>query len=237
MITRWLLYLQVSLSMFQVGRQRTVRMTSPLEQALATIISSFQRHAERFGDNYTLCQAELKELVQTELPTWTPTGLRECDYNKLMSVLDTNKDQQVDFAEYMNKLACLCIYCHEYFKNCPPEAPCSHFLSLGLILTTMAYPLEKALDVMVSTFHKYSGKEGDKFKLNKSELKELLTRELPSFLGKRTDEAAFQKLMSNLDSNKDNEVDFQEYCVFLSCIAMMCNEFFEGFPDKQPRKK
>ncbi|XP_005411467.1 PREDICTED: protein S100-A4 [Chinchilla lanigera] len=101
----------------------------------------------------------------------------------------------------------------------------------------MALPLENALDVMVSTFHKYSGKEGDKFKLNKSELKELLTREMPSFLGKRTDEAAFQKLMSNLDNNRDNEVDFQEYCVFLSCIAMMCNEFFEGFPDKQPRKK
>lgn len=59
----------------------------------------------------------------------------------------------------------------------------------------------------------------------------------PLPLQKRTDEAAFQKLMSNLDSNRDNEVDFQEYCIFLSCIAMMCNEFFEGFPDKQPRKK
>lgn len=57
------------------------------------------------------------------------------------------------------------------------------------------------------------------------------------YLQKRRDEAAFEKLMNNLDSNQDNEVDFQEYCVFLSCIAMMCNEFFEGFPDKQPRKK
>ncbi|XP_074079575.1 protein S100-A4 [Macrotis lagotis] len=100
----------------------------------------------------------------------------------------------------------------------------------------MTSPLEKSLDVIVATFHKYSGKEGDKFKLNKRELKDLVTRELPSFLGKKTDEASFQKLMSNLDNNKDNEVDFQEYSVFLSCIAMMCNEFFEGYPDKMPRK-
>ncbi|KFO36335.1 Protein S100-A4 [Fukomys damarensis] len=175
-----------------------------LEQALETVIVTFQDYSHLSGDKHKLCQTELKELLRKELPTWTPMEFRECDYNKLLSALDTNKDNEVDFEE---------------------------------LEAAMAFPLENALDAMVSTFHKYSGKEGDKFKLNKSELKELLTRELPGFLGKRTDEAAFQKLMSNLDSNRDNEVDFQEYCVFLSCIAMMCNEFFEGCPDKQPRKK
>ncbi|XP_061462336.1 protein S100-A4-like [Rhineura floridana] len=101
----------------------------------------------------------------------------------------------------------------------------------------MASALEKALDVMISTFHLYSGKEGDKFKLNKAELKELLLKELPGFVGKKKDEASFQRIMSNLDNNKDNEVDFQEYAVFLACVAMMCNDFFQGCPDKMPRSK
>jgi hypothetical protein len=58
-------------------------------------------------------------------PSLTQTEFRECDYNKFMSVLDTNKDCEVDFSEYVRSLACLCLYCHEYFKDCPPEPPCS----------------------------------------------------------------------------------------------------------------
>ncbi|XP_058015806.1 protein S100-A4-like isoform X1 [Ahaetulla prasina] len=101
----------------------------------------------------------------------------------------------------------------------------------------MATPLEKALDTMVVTFHKYSQKEGDQFKLNNMELKELLKQELPGFISKKKDESTFQKIMSNLDSNKDNQVDFQEYATFLACIAMACNDFFHSFPDKMPRQK
>ncbi|XP_047695544.1 protein S100-A3 isoform X3 [Prionailurus viverrinus] len=72
-----------------------------------------------------LCQAGLKELLQKELPTWTPMGLREGDYSAFMSVLDTDKDCKVDFVEYVCSLACLCTFCHDYFKDVTPVTPCS----------------------------------------------------------------------------------------------------------------
>ncbi|XP_029879658.1 protein S100-A4-like [Aquila chrysaetos chrysaetos] len=101
----------------------------------------------------------------------------------------------------------------------------------------MACPLEQALAVMVTTFHKYSGKEGDKYKLSKAELKELLNKELPIFGSKQMDEVEFKRLVNDLDHNKDSEVDFKEYACFLACITMGFNEFFKDGPTKQPRKK
>ncbi|XP_039705702.1 protein S100-A3 isoform X3 [Pteropus medius] len=101
------------------------RMARPLEQAVAAIVCTFQEYAGRCGDKHKLCQAELKELLQRELPTWTPMEFREGDYNKFLSVLDSDKDGEVDFVEYARALACLCTYCHGYFKDCRPEPPCS----------------------------------------------------------------------------------------------------------------
>lgn len=48
-----------------------------------------------------------------------------------------------------------------------------------------ASTLENAMQLMIQTFHKYSGNEGDKYTLSRSELKEMLTAELGNYLGVR----------------------------------------------------
>jgi len=57
--------------------------------------------------------------------------------------------------------------------------------SAVLPLTAMSTPLEEAMDTLIRVFHHYSGKERDRYKLSKGELKELLTSELTDFLSVR----------------------------------------------------
>ncbi|NXW51826.1 S10A4 protein, partial [Nyctiprogne leucopyga] len=85
----------------------------------------------------------------------------------------------------------------------------------------MASPLEQALAEIISIFQKYSVKLGNKSKLSKTELREMVVKELPSY-SKQTSETSLEQLMPHLDS--DNEVDFQEYVTFLARLAMMCND-------------
>lgn len=54
----------------------------------------------------------------------------------------------------------------------------------GVLPSAASVPtqLEIAMDVMIRTLHRYSCREGDRFKLSKGELKMLLQRELTEFL-------------------------------------------------------
>lgn len=68
----------------------------------------------------------------------------------------------------------------------------SSTLPLSLSLSRMSLPnsenastLENAMQLMIQTFHKYSGNEGDKYTLSRAELKEMLTAELGNYLGVR----------------------------------------------------
>uniref|UniRef100_A0A8C8SRM0 Protein S100 n=1 Tax=Pelusios castaneus TaxID=367368 RepID=A0A8C8SRM0_9SAUR len=89
----------------------------------------------------------------------------------------------------------------------------------------MESPLEKALTTLVYTFHKYSGKEGNKLTLSKRELKELVKNELE--LGEKIKEGDIDHLMKSLDRNSDQEIDFKEYSVFLTTLCMTYNDFFQ----------
>ncbi|XP_074836843.1 protein S100-A2-like [Carettochelys insculpta] len=100
----------------------------------------------------------------------------------------------------------------------------------------MASSLEQALGLLVSTFYKYSGREGDRYKLSKAEMKELLLTELPSFVGDQVDEGGLKEMMEKLDAYRDKELDFQEYAVFLALTAGLCDKFFRECADESNRK-
>ncbi|MBN3304369.1 protein S100-A1 [Amia ocellicauda] len=90
----------------------------------------------------------------------------------------------------------------------------------------MVSQLETAMESMIRVFHQYSGKEGDKLKLSKAELKSLLQGELSDFLAASKDPLVVDKIMKDLDENRDGEVDFQEFVILVAALTVACNEFF-----------
>ncbi|XP_051948808.1 protein S100-A1-like isoform X2 [Xyrauchen texanus] len=90
--------------------------------------------------------------------------------------------------------------------------------------------LESAMQMLIKTFHKYSGNEGDKFTLSRGELRELLTEELGNYLGNAQDKDAVERVMNDLDSNNDGEVDFTEFIILIGALTVACNDFFLDSP-------
>ncbi|XP_059950347.1 protein S100-Z, partial [Mesoplodon densirostris] len=84
--------------------------------------------------------------------------------------------------------------------------------------------LEIAMDTMIRIFHRYSCKEGDRFKVNTGELKMLLQRDLTEFLSCQKE--LVDKIMQDLDANKDTEVDFNEFVVTVAALTVACNDYF-----------
>ncbi|XP_053560307.1 protein S100-A1 [Bombina bombina] len=90
----------------------------------------------------------------------------------------------------------------------------------------MCSQLEGAMETLISVFHTYSAREGDKYKLSKKELKDLLQNELGEFLETQKDATSVDKIMKELDENGDGEVDFQEFVILVASMTVACNTFF-----------
>uniref|UniRef100_U3KC05 Protein S100-A1 n=1 Tax=Ficedula albicollis TaxID=59894 RepID=U3KC05_FICAL len=108
----------------------------------------------------------------------------------------------------------------------PPCALPSRSGDRDTATAAMGSQLEGAMETLINVFHHYSGKEGDKYKLSKKELKELLQSELGCFLETQKDAGAVEKIMQDLDENGDGEVDFQEFVVLVAALTVACNTFF-----------
>ncbi|XP_032902912.1 protein S100-A1-like [Amblyraja radiata] len=97
----------------------------------------------------------------------------------------------------------------------------------------MLSQLEGAMDAIIKVFYNYSGKEGDKYTLTKSELKDLLKGELGAFLKFQKDCHTVDNIMRDLDMNGDGQVDFQEFIHLVTAITIACNDFFIELLKKQ----
>ncbi|KAL9852792.1 protein S100-P [Geothlypis trichas] len=90
---------------------------SQLETAMGMIIAVFDQYARADGNRQTLSKAELKTLLEKELPNFLATGKDKNAIDKVFKNLDENGDSQVDFKEFVIFVAALTGCCHKYFEQ------------------------------------------------------------------------------------------------------------------------
>ncbi|KAM9827626.1 protein S100-P-like [Neosynchiropus ocellatus] len=81
--------------------------------------------------------------------------------------------------------------------------------------------LTVAMTLLMKVFDKYASEQGSPNTLNKAEVKNLLTAELPGLDKAMECKDVAASLIKDLDINKDQEIDFTEFMVLvtaLSCI-------------------
>ncbi|XP_036047434.1 protein S100-A8 [Onychomys torridus] len=84
----------------------------------------------------------------------------------------------------------------------------------------MLSDLEKALESMVEVYHKYSEVKGNHHALYRDDLQKLLTTECPQYVQKKNAETIFKEL----DINKDNAVNFEEFLVLMIKVGVAAHE-------------
>ncbi|XP_040275054.1 protein S100-P-like [Bufo bufo] len=90
---------------------------SDLETGMALVISVFDQYACCEGKKDTLSKGELKALIEKELPGLIKNAKGKDECGQLLKDLDENKDNEVDFKEFMILVAALTCLGHERFQQ------------------------------------------------------------------------------------------------------------------------
>ncbi|MEQ2267456.1 hypothetical protein XENORESO_006334 [Xenotaenia resolanae] len=229
-----------------------------MESAIKTMVTTFLSSAK---GKESLDSKSFQKLVQKQLGNVMEDTNSSSAIKEMQQGLDENNDGKVSFQEYLSMIGYLANSLTLLraaggpLSTCAPDRcpigavvqslPISRYRLLYLQLIVKAElhlhsenasTLENAMQLMIQTFHKYSGNEGDKYTLSRAELKELLTTELGTYLGNAQDKEAVDKVMNDLDSNNDGEVDFTEFVILVGALTVACNDFFLEYNDKPGKK-
>ncbi|XP_030578619.1 protein S100-P-like [Archocentrus centrarchus] len=83
-----------------------------LETSMACLMKIFDTYAGKEGKPDTLTNAEVKTLLEKELPGLLKGAKSQEDVNKLLKDLDFNGDGEVDFTEFMVLVTSITCICH-----------------------------------------------------------------------------------------------------------------------------
>ncbi|XP_003768081.1 protein S100-A12 [Sarcophilus harrisii] len=75
----------------------------------------------------------------------------------------------------------------------------------------MVTKLEGAVNCLVTVFHKYSLASGHYHTLSKDKFRKLLETEIPEVLKNPKDPKTVEKILKEVDSNKDGMINFEEF--------------------------
>ncbi|KAK1158592.1 filaggrin-2-like [Acipenser oxyrinchus oxyrinchus] len=177
-----------------------------IELAVYNLLETFYKYSGKEGDALKLNQKELTALLQQELPSIVQDAV--------LPSIDTNGDGEVDFEEFIS------------FINENTTTKWDRYvraLLTGKRNTKLEVKTatEKAMAVLIKTFQKYAGREGNPLCLENRELRDLVRLEMPTiykcFQSNRKGSADILRM---LDTDGNGKVDFKEFMSFLAKFAV-----------------
>ncbi|KAJ8273550.1 hypothetical protein GJAV_G00102900 [Gymnothorax javanicus] len=102
----------VAAALFKSGSSGTMSQT---QQAMALLIDVFHQYSGKEGNPLSLSKGELKDLLKNEFGDLLGKANDQAAMDRVFNALDADKDNSVDFNEYINLVCCLTMMCNDFF--------------------------------------------------------------------------------------------------------------------------